>query len=60
MLVRDRAHGRWSVRIFDHYNKALYFKYECKDGAYQQCIPYNEKTWMLLMTTDDYKEGGIQ
>lgn len=56
MLVRDHDHDRWRVRIFDHYNEALYFKYECKDGAYPQCIPYNEKTWMLLMTTDDYKE----
>ena len=23
---------------------------------FQQCIPYNEKTWKLLGTTDDYKE----
>lgn len=55
VLVRDRDNDRWRVRIFDHYNEALSYKYECKDGAYPQCIPYNEKTWMLLMTTDDYK-----
>lgn len=55
VLVRDQVHARWRVRIFDHYNKNATYKYECKDAVYLQCIPYNEKTWMLLMTTDDYK-----
>ena len=61
VLVRDRDDERWRVRIFERYNEHLKYKYECKDECkeddimFLQCIPYNEKTWMLLMTTDDYK-----
>ena len=56
VLVRDLAREEWSARIFDCYNEGSKYKYVCTDDTYQQCIPYNEKTWMLLMTTDDYKE----
>lgn len=62
VLVRDRDDDRWRVRIFERYNEICKYKYQCKDeyerrddDMYLQCIPYNEKTWMLLMTTDDYK-----
>lgn len=63
VLVRDRDDDRWRVRIFERYNEICKYKYQCKDeyerrddDMYLQCIPYNEKTWMLLMTTDEYKE----
>lgn len=57
VLVRDLNDDRWRVRIFDRYHEDSKFKYECKDDdMYMQCIPYNEKTWMLFMTADEYKE----
>lgn len=58
VLVRDLNDERWRVRIFDSYHEDSTYKYECKDDddMYKQCIPYNEKTWMLFMTTDEYKE----
>lgn len=63
VLVRDRDDDRWRVRIFERYNEICKYKYQCKDeyerrddDMYLQCIPYNEKTWMLLMTADKYKE----
>lgn len=63
VLVRDRDDDRWRVRIFERYNEICKYKYQCKDeyerrddDMYMQCIPYNEKTWMLLMTADKYKE----
>ena len=58
VLVRDLDDERWRVRIFDCYHEDSKYKYECKDDddMYKQCIPYNEKTWMLFMTTDEYKE----
>lgn len=58
VLVRDLDDERWRVRIFDRYHEDSTYKYECKDDddMYKQCIPYNEKTWMLFMTTDEYKE----
>lgn len=63
VLVRDRDDDRWRVRIFERYNEICKYKYQCKDeyerrddDMYLQCIPYNEKTWMLLMTAHKYKE----
>lgn len=63
VLVRDRDNDRWRARIFDCYHKELKYKYECKDDKgntdddmYIQCIPFNEHTWTLMGTTDEYKE----
>lgn len=62
VLVRDRDDDRWRARIFDCYHKELKYKYECKDDKgntdddmYIQCLPFNERTWRLLGTTDEYK-----
>ena len=62
VLVRDRDDDRWLARIFDCYHKELKYKYECKDDKgntdddmYIQCLPFNEHTWQLLGTTDEYK-----
>ena len=62
VLVRDRNDDRWRARIFACYHKELKYKYECKDDKgntdddmYIQCLPFNERTWELLGTTDGYK-----
>lgn len=61
VLVRDLDDDRWRARIFDCYRKELKYKYECKDDKgntdddmYIQCLPFNEHTWQLLGTTDEY------
>ena len=58
VMVRDSIYERWQARIFDEYNKDLKYQYWCEgdDDGYRQCIPYNEHTWQLLNTTDEYKE----
>lgn len=58
VLVRDYDDEKWHARIFDDYDKERTYKYECEDDddRYMQCIPYNEHTWDLLETTDEYKE----
>lgn len=56
VLVRDLDDEMWVLHIFNRYVADDYYKYKCDDDAYKQCIPYNEKTWMLLMTADEYKE----
>mgnify|MGYP006890208412 CR=1 FL=1 len=60
VLVRDYDNESWRPRIFssyDSYDKECKYKYECEgdDDKYIQCIPYNEHTWKLLGTTDEYK-----
>lgn len=61
VLVRNYDNESWRPRIFssyDSYDKECEYKYECEgdDDKYIQCIPYNEHTWKLLGTTDEYKE----
>lgn len=63
VLVRDSIYERWKARIFDRYNldkynKDIRYLYWCEGDnyGYKQCIPYNEHTWQLLNTTDEYKE----
>lgn len=58
VLVRDYDNESWRPRIFNSYDKECKYKYECEDDddKYIQCIPYNEHTWKLLGTTDEYKE----
>ena len=56
ILVRDDNEETWRFEIFDNYEGGNEFPYECEFECYHQCIPYNEKTWQLLGTTDEYKE----
>lgn len=58
VLVRDSIYERWQARIFGEYVKNLKYQYWCEDddNGYRQCIPYNEHTWQLLGTIDEYKE----
>ena len=58
VLVRNMDDERWCNHIFGGYDKDYSRKYWCEDDCirYMQCIPYNEHTWHLLDTTDEYKE----
>lgn len=56
VLVRDDNEETWRFETFDNYECGNEFPYECEFECYHQCIPYNEKTWQLLGTTDEYKE----
>lgn len=56
VLVRDNNEETWRFETFDNYEGGNEFPYECEFVCYHQCIPYNEKTWKLIGTTDEYKE----
>lgn len=56
VLVRDENEGSWAFETFDSYEGGNEYPYDCEFDSYRQCIPYNEKTWKLLGTTDEYKE----
>ena len=56
VLVRDEDEDAWIFEIFDSYEGGNEYPYDFKEDAYKQCIPYNEKTWKLLGTTDEYKD----
>lgn len=56
VLVRDEDEDAWIFEIFDSYEGGNEYPYDFKEDCYKQCIPYNEKTWKLLGTTDEYKE----
>ena len=56
VLVRDDNEETWRFETFDNYEGGNEFPYECEFECYRHCIPYNEKTWQLLGTTDEYKE----
>ena len=56
VLVRDNNEEIWRFDTFDSYEGGKEFPYECECDCHRQCIPYNEKTWKLLGTTDEYKE----
>lgn len=54
VLVRDNDKDAWRFNILESYEKSKDYPYYCKTIAYKQCIPFNEKTWKLLGTTDEY------
>lgn len=56
VLARDENEGTWVFETFDSYECDNDYPYDCKEDVYKQCIPYNEKTWKLLGTTDEYEE----
>lgn len=56
VLVRDEDEDAWIFETFDSYEGGNEYPYDCKEDVHKQCIPYNEKTWKLLGTTDEYKE----
>ena len=56
VLVRDEDEDAWIFETFYSYEGGNEYPYDCKEDVHKQCIPYNEKTWKLLGTTDEYKE----
>ena len=56
VLVRDTDKDTWDSDYFLEYRINSSYPYSCRAESYKQCVPYNEKTWQLLGTTDDYKE----
>lgn len=56
VLVRDEDEDAWIFETFDSYEGGNEYPYDCNKDVYKQCIPYNEKTWKLLGTTDEYEE----
>lgn len=56
VLARDTDKDTWCYDYFLEYRINSSYPYSCRTKSYKQCIHYNEKTWQLLGTTDDYKE----
>lgn len=56
VLVRDNDDAPWQHDIFYFYEEESSLPYCCEIGQVKQCIPFNEHTWQLLGTTDEYKE----
>lgn len=56
VLVRDNDDAPWQHDIFYFYEEESSHPYCCQKGQVKQCIPFNEHTWQLLDTTDEYKE----
>ena len=60
VLARYHEGDKWIAGIFDKMEEDAYYKYGIySSNAYlhfKMCIPYNEKTWRLLGTTDNYEE----
>lgn len=56
VLVRDTDKNTWYYDYFLEYRINSSYPYCCRKESYKQCVPYNERTWRLLGTTDDYKE----
>lgn len=58
VLVRDLDSTEWRFAIFKSYNENSAEPYRVEGAivlSYRQCLPFNERTWMLLGTTDGYK-----
>lgn len=51
VLVRDYDNEVWRGNLFSNYTSDG--SYGCVCGAYNQCIPYNEKTAKLIGTTNN-------
>lgn len=56
VLVRDNDDAPWQHDIFYFYEEESSHPYCCQKGQVKQCIPFNEHTWQLLGTMDEYKE----
>lgn len=58
VLVRDLDSIEWRFAIFKSYNENSAEPYRVEGAivlSYRQCLPFNERTWKLLDTTDGYK-----
>lgn len=56
VLVRDNhISDVWQYARFMSYNGDAAFPYKTLSDSWKQCVPYNEKTWRLLGTSDTYE-----
>ena len=54
VLVRDECYQMWKCNFYAHiYDDNGGFPYVVINGAYKQCIPYNDETKHLVGTTDE-------
>lgn len=59
VIARDtKSNGIWQLDIFRKYDSNMLtdYHYECIGGTYDECIPYTEKTKLLVNTDKDYGE----
>lgn len=56
VLVRDYSDSIWSISFFSNVVNEERFKYECMNGFWGYCIPYNDDTKHLIDTTDEAPE----
>lgn len=59
VLVRNADTEKWKASIFKYITPESHFPFTHtmdNNEVYKQCIPYNEKTWRLLGTTDEYEK----
>jgi hypothetical protein len=52
--VLVRAAFGWKIEFFAVYHKGWDTPYECLEGSYDKCVPYNDETKHLLGTFEEY------
>lgn len=55
VLVRDNSDGEWSINLFSRIVDEE-FRFDCLNGFWRYCIPYNNDTEHLLGTTKEAPE----
>lgn len=53
VIVRENDSCRWGIDFFMRYEEG-FEPYKCMTGSWGECLPYNEKTKKLIMTTKSY------
>lgn len=58
VVARSGERDYWYAEIFSHFVKDISDEYVCIGGAYDTCLPYNDRTARLIGTKDPYTEKG--
>lgn len=53
VVVRDNDSCRWGIDFFMKYEEG-FEPYRCMTGSWGECLPFNEETEKLIMTTKSY------
>lgn len=53
VLVRENDSCRWGIDLFMSYDEG-FEPYKCMTGSWGECLPFNEETEKLIMTTKSY------
>lgn len=53
VLVRENDSCRWGIDFFMSYEEG-FEPYKCMTGSWGECLPFNEETEKLIMTTKSY------